>query len=356
MKNRVYYFAFILVLVFFSCNNPSNTSNPSDFSGPMGTMFYVDEYGSDSNKGTSPETAVATLNKALSLIRTAYADTTYPWPDKDTNPETAHIFISGRITEDSFEPSSHGMVFIYQFYFPGGELYPPIELGGLSVEKPGIIDAQGKKRVLYMGYNKVTLTHFLTLTGGVSSYGAGVFAEDHCNFTMDGGSIEYNTASESGGGVYIGGSNFTMKNGNISNNTASAGGGVITGSDIYSGRSVFNMEGGSIVNNIIKIKDQYSYGAGVHITAHNGYSGVSNFITSYFSKTGSSIISNNSVVNSANVPQQNRGNAVYIDFRTNWTTPPSGTTRRREINAEEEQNLSANFTGNNWTFSGSWAN
>ena len=57
--------------------------------------------------------------------------------------------------------------------------------------------------------------------GGVAVYGG--------SFTMNGGTISGNMASNNGGGVYVGVATFTMEVGTISGNTASdsgAGGGV----------------------------------------------------------------------------------------------------------------------------------
>lgn len=75
------------------------------------------------------------------------------------------------------------------------------------------------------------------LTGGNALYGGGVNV--YGTFTMTGGTISGNTASDDGGGVYMGdGSTFTMTDGTISGNVAASGGGV------YVNGGTFTMNGG----------------------------------------------------------------------------------------------------------------
>ena len=74
-------------------------------------------------------------------------------------------------------------------------------------------------------------------------YGAGVSLTSSGIFTMNGGTIQDNTASLSGGGVYIpNGATFTMNGGTIEGNTAQQGGGVFN-------NGTFIVERGIIRNN-----------------------------------------------------------------------------------------------------------
>jgi uncharacterized repeat protein (TIGR02543 family) len=78
---------------------------------------------------------------------------------------------------------------------------------------------------------------------GSSSYGGGVYVASSGSFTMSGGEISGNTAN-SGGGVSCSGS-FTMNGGEISGNTYGSGGGVI----VYSNSGTFTMNSGKITGN-----------------------------------------------------------------------------------------------------------
>lgn len=94
-----------------------------------------------------------------------------------------------------------------------------------------------------------------TASGNGGGYG-GVCVESG-SFTMEGGSISGNSATQWGGGVYVNNSSFTMEGGSISGNTASSGGGVSVNS------SGFTMSGGNITGN------QASGGVGGGVTLNN---------------------------------------------------------------------------------------
>ncbi len=100
------------------------------------------------------------------------------------------------------------------------------------------------------------------ITGGSASTGSGVY-NNGGTFTMEGGTITGNTASNYGGGVYSNGGTFTMKGGAISNNTNTTTGNY-GGAGVYIAGSsgVFNMEGGTISENTSP-----KYGGGVFLTA-----------------------------------------------------------------------------------------
>jgi hypothetical protein len=97
----------------------------------------------------------------------------------------------------------------------------------------------------------------LTINAGVDVWrnkGRGVSVENGSTFTMTGGSIRSNTATN-GGGVYVYDSKFTMTGGTIMLNNASNGGGVY----MEYGSSEFTMTGGTIIDNTAA-----TYGGGVY--------------------------------------------------------------------------------------------
>jgi hypothetical protein len=120
--------------------------------------------------------------------------------------------------------------------------------------------------------------------GGVYiSYGGG------SSFTMHGGTISGNTAS-SVGGVYVDGA-FTMQGGAISNNTASSG----SGGGVYVSRDgAFTMQGGTISNNTA------SSGSG-----NGGGYGGGVYVDGTFTMQGGTI--------SNNTASAGRGGGVYVD-------------------------------------------
>jgi TolB-like protein len=104
----------------------------------------------------------------------------------------------------------------------------------------------------------------LTITGNTNTNsnrsGSGV-AINSGNFTMSGGTISGNTASNVGGGVYLHTNNatFIMSGGTISGNKAPNGGGV------YINNGTFTMNGGTITGNTAS-----KNGGGVYISS-SGY-------------------------------------------------------------------------------------
>ena len=100
------------------------------------------------------------------------------------------------------------------------------------------------------------------------TFGGGVYVESNTKFTMEGGTIAGNSATEHGGGVYVSDGTFSMEGGTIAGNTADYGGGVYVDSSTFAmsgnatisnnmaGRGggvevhgTFNMEGGTISDN-----------------------------------------------------------------------------------------------------------
>jgi hypothetical protein len=79
--------------------------------------------------------------------------------------------------------------------------------------------------------------------------GGGVVVNANGTFTMNGGSITYNTANPSGGGVALNSGTFTMNGGNIGHNTATGTSVYLGGGGVYAANAAFVMNGGSISGN-----------------------------------------------------------------------------------------------------------
>lgn len=136
-----------------------------------------------------------------------------------------------------------------------------------------------------------------TITGGNSEYGGGIYVGEYGKVEMNGGKVSENTASHSGGGVYLEMRNasFTLNKGEISHNTADVGAGVRIGQ-----YTTFTMEGGSISRNTASIR-----GGGMYVD-----------ISSTLSMSGGEI--------SNNVAASSEGGGVYM---SNADFTMSGTAR-----------------------------
>jgi hypothetical protein len=198
------------------------------------------------------------------------------------------IIVSGKITADT--GGGTGMVEI-------GGGYPKIILKGYDTGT-NVIDAgknAGKsRRVLSIsGGGNVTLEDNLTLTGGESFHGGGVYITGGGTFTMTGGVIEENeTTSAFGGGVYVSGSGsaFTMTGGFIKKNTANFHGGGVYVTD----GGTFTMDGGFIQNNTVSLFN----GGGVYVEAGT------------FTMKGDAVIKNNTAYS---------GGGVFVSFDGTFT-------------------------------------
>ncbi|GHU84246.1 hypothetical protein FACS189473_1000 [Spirochaetia bacterium] len=206
------------------------------------TERYVSSTGDDTGDG-SPGAPLATVKKALELI---YADYTASggadWPLDGGNPKPATIIISGTInTPEGSAMDTTSTIIIGEASSP--LVYPPIVLQGGTT--PGTLRATGARRVLYINGNTVTVGANLTISGGnPSSTGGGVMVGTTGTFILNGGTISDNTATTTGGGVYVSGSGstFTMNSGTISGNTATTnGGGVYVNTN-----GTFTMNNGTI--------------------------------------------------------------------------------------------------------------
>lgn len=123
-----------------------------------------------------------------------------------------------------------------------------------------------------------------------SETGGGVYIAGSGGFTMNGGTVELNTTtSGNGGGIFLNGGNFTMNNGKITDNSSAAQGGGVY---LYGG--AFLMENGNIADN-----SSASVGGGVCILNGGGFTMNSGSITGNGRKDDAAVTTN--------------GGGVYLD-------------------------------------------
>ena len=123
-----------------------------------------------------------------------------------------------------------------------------------------------------------------------SATGGGVYIAGSGGFTMNGGTVELNTTtSGNGGGIFLNGGNFTMNNGKITDNSSAAQGGGVY---LYGG--AFLMENGNIADN-----SSASVGGGVCILNGGGFTMNSGSITGNGRKDDAAVTTN--------------GGGVYLD-------------------------------------------
>jgi uncharacterized repeat protein (TIGR02543 family) len=146
------------------------------------------------------------------------------------------------------------------------------------------------------GGGKLIMNAGSEISGNTTSsylYGGGVYVDGGI-FTMSGGTISNNTASDWGGGVYVSNGTFTMSGGTINGNTATYSGG---GVEVYNG--TFTMSGGTISGN----------------TATSSGGGVCNDGT--FTMSGGEI--------SGNTSSSYYGGGVYVNYSGTFTKQSGGT-------------------------------
>ena len=134
-----------------------------------------------------------------------------------------------------------------------GNLFSVESGGNLTIKGCGTSNltldgtGQASNSLVYVDGGNFTLMDGGILTNNTvpGSNGGGVYVNNSGTFTMFGGEISKNKASE-GGGVYLNGSTLTMSGGTISGNTASSSGG-----GCYVNDGMFTMSGGTITNHTV---------------------------------------------------------------------------------------------------------
>jgi len=179
-------------------------------------QLFVSPSGNDANSGQSPNAPLKTIQYAFSKIE-----------------EDSLNFYDVHLMNGTYSPSTNG------------EIYPILlddyaSLTGSS-ENNVILDAEETSHVIEIHSKRaVEITH-LTLTGGSSSYGGGLYISDS-DPVIENLNIHDNTASK-GGGIYCYNSSPAMNQVEISNNIATSyGGGIYTdeSSDVSFEHMAFN--------------------------------------------------------------------------------------------------------------------
>jgi hypothetical protein len=246
---------FLCLLLLSSCSDTTNSSEKLEGGSafvPESPVWYVSQSGSNANNGSGANAPLTSLANALSLIKAAYKSGAWKAG------KSAVIVISGTISGIG---TSNGLIDI-----SGPIAYPPIILRGDPV-RGGILDAGGKKRVLYINNgNTVTIDTGLTLTGGDALKGGAVFVYDHSRFVMNGGTITGNIA-DNGGAISVDYySSVEISGGIISGNKIRQQG---NGAGIYVDyESAVTMTDGKIENNG---DADTKFGGGVFINGHGTF-------------------------------------------------------------------------------------
>jgi len=147
----------------------------------------------------------------------------------------------------------------------GGGLYlsGSLEFQGASIESNEVTDAtSGEGGGVYIEMGTITMTAGAVIKTNTAAFGGGVYAG---SAGIDGGLIDGNTATDSGGGVYMGtdmGSSFARVT--ISNNTATNKGG---------GLAIMNY-GKSM--DVEVVGNTANLGGGIYMAGENGYLSLDN--------------------------------------------------------------------------------
>jgi Putative Ig domain len=156
-----------------------------------------------------------------------------------------------------------------------------IEGNGATIARHGNAPPFGLMAVIHPG--NLTLQR-VTLSGGSSSFGAGVLNRSGGTLTIEHSTISGNTAGFSGGGLFNDGK-LSIKNSTVSDNSSKSGGGVINGFGSLTvenstiseniadaGGGVFNSRGGfTITNSTISGNIANSAGGGLVNYSYSGF-------------------------------------------------------------------------------------
>jgi hypothetical protein len=285
--------------------------------------LYVASYGNDNDNPGTKAAPLATVQKALEKLASAYA-VDPDWPEKGDADELSGgiiilntVQVASQIDIDNTGTKYPPIILSDDPETPGGKLQA---LSGIGTQKSLLNLASGAKASLSGGlilagtgkYSPdrirgvaVTANSTFTMNGGEisgnSSYdGGGVYMADGATFTMNKGEISGNSAFGHfrGGGVLVDGATFTMNGGEISGNYAYKGGGVYVkngatftmnkgvisgnsfsadgGGGVYlwdsNSNTTFTMNGGEISGNFavpFENETPMFWGGGVYITGVN---------------------------------------------------------------------------------------
>ncbi len=253
------------------------------------TVLYVSENGSDENSGFSELEAVKTLSKAASLVD-EYSKTfgeDAAWKiyiigniaecAKIESTKAKSIALQGKTgtNTDSLDGEKNGTTLSIKTAVPIKITKLKITNGKASGNGGGISVVSGNltlaSGVLLCGNESAqngggvwNSASTLTIDGAVISgntanqHGGGIYNCSDATLVFISGAITRNEAAKYGGGVYNANA-FTMSGGTIRENKASEGAGVNTAGDA---NGTFSMSGGSISNNTATEKGGGIYSAG----------------------------------------------------------------------------------------------
>ena len=192
---------------------------------------------------------------------------------------------------------------------------------------------------VFIGYGRTFEMNGGTISGNSAFYGGGVYVSSNGTFNKTGGTTSGNNASQYGGGVYVASDGvFKITGGVISGNTA-----LYSGGGVGVSNGTFTMSGGEISAN----------------TAGNTGGGVFVYYYGVFNKTAGIIYGDNNDRFSNAVKDihtglfvKDQGHAVYASVYSE--TAGDTIIKRREDNADAQDNLSLTYTNNIPVWSGDW--
>lgn len=170
----------------------------------------------------------------------AYAATGVPLTGDNTTLSNGTYYLESDVTIEQTIRVSYGNSVILDL---NGHVLEFVGENGYAIEVGGSL--------LLTDGNKNAHHENIDIDGGVITGGksGGVYVEGG-SFTMDGGTITGNSATENGGGVYVTSGSFTMNGGTITENSAEDNGGGVY---VSSGYGKFEMSDGTISGNTAKL-------------------------------------------------------------------------------------------------------
>ena len=180
--------------------------------------------------------------------------------------------------------------------------------------------------VYLSGGNSSPVSSFTMNNGTISdnhsdNKGGGVFVHSNGKFTMAAGAISGNSATQNGGGVYVEdiGTTFTMKDGTIGGSTAADANTAKYGGGVYVKNGTFTMSGGKVTGNsatedgggvrLDKGTFHMSGSAVISRNTTNTYGGGVDVNNGSFTMSGGSITGNNAAGDS---PNWSGGGGVFV--------------------------------------------
>ena len=225
--------------------------------------------GSDENDGLTEDTAVETFARAKEILMenevAGGRNWIYLMGNMQVINEEGQTWSLAGIDNAMLIVGDHSSAGIY---VGNGSAASTLTLENIIIDGNNSYRASTGKALIQVDHGTLYIKDGAVLQNNGSSSGSpstgsgvnlnGSYSSRFAACVMSGGEIVNNTASVSGGGVYVRGLNatFTMTGGKITHNSSGYGGGVVNSSG---GRVV--LLGGEIVDNTAEQSDQYPYSA-----------------------------------------------------------------------------------------------